>query len=174
MKRLKLEFFRRTSPPRWAGWLLLLVALAFAADLARSYETLRAEIGRKENQIARLKATADLRLVRVSATPPSAEELRFAADTIRRLATPWNSLFRALEGAQSEAVSLISIEPDAEVGSVIVTGSARDYGSTLAYVSALAAQPALKRVRLLKYETVPGNAQRPLSFAVTASWRCAR
>lgn len=171
MKRLELEFYRRTAPPRWAGWLLLLVTLAFAGDLARSYVTLQADIQAKEERLARLDRSTDSHWVRVSSTPPSAEELDFAADTIRRLATPWNALFHALEGAQSKDITLLAVDPDPDSGSVVVTGSARDYTSILGYVSALAAQPALKRVRLQKYETTPADPQRPLSFTISAAWR---
>ena len=133
--------------------------------------TLKAGIQAKEEKLARLNRSTELHLVRVSSTPPSAEELDFAADTIRRLATPWNALFHALEGAQSKDVTLLAVEPDSDSGSVIVTGSARDYASTLGYVSALAAQPALRRVRLQKYETTSAEPQRPLSFTISASWR---
>lgn len=171
MKRLDFEFLRHKAPPRWAAWLLLLVALAFAGDLARSYRTLQAEIQAKEVKLARLDEGADPHLVRVSAKPPSTEELAIAADTIRRLATPWNSLFRALEGARTKGVSLLSVAPDADAGNVIITGSARDYAATLSYVSALSDQPPLKRVRLLKYETSPADPRHPLSFTVSATWR---
>jgi len=171
MKPLELEFCRRTAPPRWAGWLLLLVALAFAGDLARSYRTLQAEIHAKEAKLARLDEREAPHLVRVSAAPPSAEELAIASDTIRRLATPWNSLFHALEGARSKGISLSSIEPDADSGSVTLTGGARDYTAILRYVSVLAAQPALERVRLLKYDTEPADPLHPLSFTISAAWR---
>lgn len=171
MKRLSLEFYRRPAPPRWAGWLLLIVAFAFAGDLARTFLALNAEVAQKELRLGRLDRATDAGLVRVAAVAPSAEELRFAADAIRHLAMPWDRLFRALEGAQRGEVTLLSIEPDADAGSVLIQGNAQSYASALAYVSALAHEPDLERVRLVKYETARADPRRPLSFSVAASWR---
>ena len=169
MKRLTLEFHRRPAPPRWAGVLLLLVALAFAGDLARSCLALRAAVARKEAKLARLESSGVPSLVPVSAAP-SAEELRFAADTIRRLAMPWDRLFRALEGARRDEVTISSIEPDARAGRVLVEANARDYASALEYLSALSRAPGLSEVRLVKYETTRADPSRPLSFSVSAAW----
>ena len=103
----------------------------------------------------------------------SAEEVAFARDTVRRLATPWERLFGALEAAQMDGVALLSVEPDAEGRTVNVTGEAKDYLATLTYVGHLNEEPALKRVHLVRHEARDGS-ERPVLFTVSAAWKHVR
>ena len=170
--RLELDFLRGGRRPGWAAWALLAIALVFALDLGRTWYALRTEINRKE---ARLVARADTlkqgELIRVSASPPREGELTAARDTLRRLSVPWDTLFNALEAAQSERAWLLSIEPDAQNGTVMLTGEARDYLAALSYVANLEQQKTLSSVYLAKHETRQNDPQRPLAFVVSASWK---
>jgi hypothetical protein len=172
MKRLELDFVRPPAPPAWAGWALVAIGLAFVADLGVSYQSLRADVTAKRAQLSRPAATAPRAdLVRVSSPPASPEEIAHAREAVKRLATPWNDLFRALESAQSDKVALLSVEPDAESGSVSITGAAKTYLAALSYVASLSAQEPFARVYLAKHETWQDDPQRPVVFTVTASWR---
>ncbi len=172
MRRLELDFLRETRPGAWAGWVLFAVAIAFAADLGVSYVALTREIARKE---ARLAALGEYRgtenIVKAVARPVSAEELAFARETIQRLSMPWDNLFAALESAQTEGVALLAIEPDAEAGTVMLTGEAKDYLRALSYVGTLENEKTLKRVHLVRHEAKREGRERPVAFTISAAWR---
>jgi hypothetical protein len=170
MKRLELDFVRSPAPPAWAGWALFALAIAFAADLALSYQALREEVAVKRAQAARLAGQAlGADLVRVSQQPPSPEEAAFARDTVKRLATPWQELFRALEAARTDSITLHSVEPDAESGAVSIAGEAKSYLAALGYVATLSSQKAFSRVHLARHDT-RDDARGPIAFTVSASW----
>lgn len=147
------------------------IALAFACDVGIGYVSLRAEVAQKEARLA--KAPAYVQDAPAPARAVSPEEFAFARDTIRRVATPWQRLFGALEAAQTERVALLSIEPDSEGRTVSVTGEAKDYLATLTYVGHLNQESALKRVHLVRHEARDGS-ERPVLFTVSAAWKHVR
>lgn len=165
MPPLQLDFLRRRRP-LWAGLVLLAAGLAFAGDVALSYRHLRAEAGQLERRLA----AAPTAPASPAGRAPDAAEVTFARETVRRLSTPWETLFAALEGAHSDHVVLLSIEPDAEAGTVGITGEARDYLAALTYVANLAEQGTLQRVHLARHETMRAGPHR-IAFTVSAAWR---
>jgi Tfp pilus assembly protein PilN len=177
MQRLELDFLRNGHRTGWAAWTLLAVALAFALDVGRSWYVLKEEIAIKEARLAAHAGQARTGdLIKVSsqkaAQPPVHEgELAAARDTLQRLSIPWDTLFGALEAAQTERASLLSIEPDAGGGTVTLTGVAKDYLAALSYVANLEQQKALSRVHLAKHETRLNDPQRPVAFTISASWK---
>lgn len=173
MRRLELDFCQPFRRPGRASYLLLLLALVVAADQSYSYFSLRREIAGKEVRIAKIAMGA----AQIDASPrvtATAENLRFARDTVQRLAMPWGRLFDALEAAQSDRVSLLSIEPDSDGGRVTVTGEARDYLAALTYVANLSEHEGLRNVHLTRHEVRQNEPHQPLAFAVSATWRIAR
>lgn len=172
MRSLDLDYVQAKSAGGWARWALLALAVAFSADVATTYMALYEDIEHKETRLARLTRSApDFQEPRIVAASFTESELLAARDTIRRIATPWDELFQALEAAQTEGAALLSIEPDAEGGSVLLTGEARDYLKMLSYALALASVKTLKNVHLLRHETKQSDPQRPVAFALSASWR---
>ncbi len=178
MRRLELDFLDSGRRPGWAAWTLLAVALAFTLDLGRTWYVLRQEIAQKEARLAAHAGPArqadDLLKVsgRAAAPRPVREaELAAARDTLQRLSVPWEALFGALEAAQTERASLVSIEPDASAGTVMLTGEAKDYLAALSYVAILEQQKVLSRVHLAKHETRVNDPKRPVAFTISASWR---
>lgn len=175
MKRLELDF-RKTRPASpWAGWVLLAIAVAFAADLGMSYYSVREAVGWKEARLARLgpQASGGSR----TGTPPrsiSAEEIAFARETIRRLSVPWDELFRALESTLTDKVALLAIEPDPRSGTVVISGDGQDYVSTLDYVTKLGRTDVLSHVHLVKHELRQNEPRQPVGFSISASWKEAR
>lgn len=159
-------------PGGWAAWVLAALALAFALDLGRTWYTLRAEIAQRESHLmASAETPRDGRMIKVSNAPVREGELAAARDTIRRLSVPWDTLFAALEAAQTERASLLSIEPDVENGMVTLTGEAKDYLAALSYVANLEQQKSLSRVHLAKHETRQNDPLRPIAFVISASWK---
>lgn len=172
MRRVVLDFLH--APPaifRWSSVVLLALAVLFLGDLARSYLVLDKLILEKEARLARERPNGSTEhRTQLTSQAPSAEELRAAQDTGRRLSRSWDNLFRTLEFAQNDNVALLTIEPDPEGGSIALTGEAKDYLAALSYVATLSASGTLHSVRLLRHDTKQTDPQRPLLITVTARW----
>lgn len=172
MQRLELDFRAAPAPSRWAGLLLLAVAVALSADVAIAYRSARDAVAEKEMRLSALEPRArDAVTTRISTAGAGAEEIAAARDAIQRLATPWDNLFGALEAANSEQVALLAIEPEAKSGSALISAESKDYLAALNYVLALQAAPTLKRVRLVKHELVGRGASGTVRFSVSVSWK---
>src|SRR5205823_4077600 len=135
---IEIDILREGWRPRWAAWLLLAVAIAFAGDTARHYRTLGDQIALKRSRLARIPAHVAQRQTPERMNP---EEYKFARQTISRLAIPWDDLFRSLEAAKTDDLALIDIDPDPSNASVVVSGEAKNYLAVLTYVARLAEQP---------------------------------
>ncbi|HEX5612301.1 MAG TPA: PilN domain-containing protein [Burkholderiales bacterium] len=167
---LQLDFRAATRAPLWASALLAAIALAFAFELGLSYQKTREATAEAEHRLARSgKRNAPSR--DAAALRASAEEMVAAREAYDRLAIPWESLFRALESTATEKVSLTAIEPDAKAGSVLISGEANDFLAALDYVGRLERSGTLKGAHLVKHELRPGDAQRPIAFSISASWK---
>lgn len=163
-RRLDIDFKRRRARFPWAGPLLFAIAAVFAADVGFSYAKVREASRKNEATLAQLEPRRER-----TARKASPEEIAAARETVQRLALPWDNLFRALEGAASEQVALLSIEPDPKAGTVLITGDGKDYLATLSYVLNLSQAQTLSRVQLVRHEARPGD--RAVGFSVSASWK---
>jgi hypothetical protein len=170
MKTLRIELDHLPGPARAGGaaWALLAIAVAFAADVAHGYFRTLAEVESRTTRLADLRSSGDSS---ASARPLSREEFAAAQDTILRLSTPWDNVFKALEAARSDDVALLSIEPDAGSGSLNISGQARSYPAALTYVAWLSAEKTLKNVHLAHHEILTKDPGRPVLFTVSAGWK---
>lgn len=168
MRALELDYRRARRRTHLAAWALLVAGCVLAADGAVRYHELRAEVEAKQA----LLAQGPLRRVSAAAPSVDADEYAFARDTIRRIAMPWDSFFDALEQARSERVTLLSIEPDVDNGTVSLTGEAKDFLAALTYLAQLSAERRLGRVHLVRHELKgAAGSRRPLAFTISATWR---
>lgn len=166
MRRLDLDFQRSRPAAAWAGWALLAAAAAFALDLGRSYQEAQASIARGE---ARLESAGPAaRAPKTLEASPA--DMAAARETIRRLATPWGSLFAALESTPTDGVALLTVAPDPQGASVLISGEARDYGALVRYVAALRGTAPLARAYLARHELRGGASRYPLAFSIRAPW----
>ncbi len=172
--RLELDHLRKALRPARISWLLLAIALAFAADVGSSYVKTRTEIEARTAKLARLSGGPTREVSASTSAGLSKEEFGAAQDTILRLSMPWDNVFRALEAARSDDVALLSIEPDAGSGSLSITGEARSYPAALTYVAWLAHEKTLKNVRLARHEIDRNDARQRVSFTISADWKEAR
>lgn len=172
MRKLDLDLLKTHRRPGWAGFALLALALAYAADVAHSYVGLKDAIAGKELRLASIAARLpSARIAAEGGVNP--EEFKAARDTVQRLATPWPDLFAALEATRSDQVALLEVVPEPS-GALVLTGEAKDYLGALSYVAALAEQPGFSKVRLVRHELREREPQRPLVFTVSAAWSAAR
>ena len=165
MRRLELDLWRRPKGSPWMGRLLLVLAAAFAADVGFSYTEVRRALDANRETLARAAPRA------APAPRVSPEEAAAVRETVERIGMPWEKLFAALEAAAGEDISLVGIEPDPKAGTVLVSGTAKDYLAALSYVMNLSRQDALARVQLARHEALSGDPQGPVSFAVSAAWK---
>ena len=163
MQRIELDFIRRAPRSRWAGRVLLAVALGVAGDMAFTFVQLERAVKSNEAVVAR----AQPRKAAPDATP---EELALARDTVERLGLPWSKLFAALEAAANDQVALLAIEPDTKNGTVKITGDSKDYLAALGYVLNLSQAEALSNVQLVRHEVKQNDPQRPVAFSISAAW----
>lgn len=163
MKRLELDFVRRSRSP-WAGRALLAAAVAFAGDVAWSYYHVRSSLQAGEALAAARPAPP---AVVPNATP---EELAQVRDTVARLSLPWEKLFGAIESAANDKVAVLSVQPDAKAGTVVISGDSKDYLAALSYVASLGQSEALWQVQLVRHEVKPDDPRRAVAFTVNAHW----
>jgi hypothetical protein len=166
LQAIKLDFSRSRSAPRWLAPLLLAVALAFAADVGFSFVSTMRHISKSEKALARMEPRS---YKAARKAPP--EEIAAARETMQRLATPWDKLFAALESAASDQVALLSIQPDAKAGTVIISGDSKDYLAVLTYVLNLSRDQSLSHVQLARHEVKQNDPQKTVAFSVSAGWK---
>ena len=169
MQPLGFDFAAEQRAPRWPGWVLLALGVAFVVDLARDYGSLRSEIARLEARLPAVQETAGKLLPGRPGT--RADEFAAARTVIQRFAVPWTTLFSAIESVQLEDISLLSIEPDAGTGQVVITGEGKHYLAVLTYVAHLSINPVFTRVHLSRHEVRESQPRRPIGFSVVAQWR---
>ena len=167
MQRIELDFVRRRPASRWAGRVLLAVALGVAGEMGFTYVQLERTVNTNEAIVARAASTDKARKAVQQASP---EEVAAARETVERLALPWSKLFAALESAASDRVALLAIEPDTKSGTVTISGDSKDYLSALTYVLNLSRNDALSHVQLVRHEVKQNDPQRPVSFSIQAAW----
>jgi hypothetical protein len=163
MQRIALDFVRRAPRSRWAGRVLLAVALGVAGDMAFTYAQLDRAVKANEAVVARAQP-------RKAVAQASPEELALARDTVERLGLPWTKLFAALESATTDQVALLAIEPDTKSGTVKISGDSKDYLAALGYVLNLSQADALSNVQLVRHELKQNDPQRPVAFSISAAW----
>ena len=163
MQRLDLDFVRSPRGSRRAGWALLALALAVTGDMGLRFLQLEGVVKENERTVARLQP-------RRGAPQVGADELAAARDTVARLGLPWTRLFGALEGAASDDVALLAIEPDPKNGTVKISGDSKDYLAALTYVMNLSRSDALSHVQLVRHEAHPDA----VSFQISAAWNEAK
>jgi hypothetical protein len=171
MRALDFDYLRESRRSPWAGWVLLAIAIGFAVDLTASYRSVREEVATREDRLARAGPSLTARAGSAGRAAVSEEEVQLARETIARLSTPWDNLFGALESIKLDNVALVSIEPEAESGTVTLSGEARDYLAALTYVSWLSGQKTLHDVHLIRHEIRQNEPRQPVAFSVRASWR---
>ena len=167
MRALELDYLRPAKQRRLVALVLGFFALGFAVDAGLYYARLAEGIEREEHRLAR---TSQQSRQPAGAPPIGTDELTAARDTLRRLTTPWESLFQALETAKTERVFLLTVEPSVESRTLTITAEAKDYLAALTYVARLGDAPALQRVHLVRHEVRRGSPQRRVTFTVSASW----
>lgn len=89
-----------------------------------------------------------------------------------QLNLPWSSFFGGLsDAAVFGKVALMSIEPDAQKGQVVMVSEARDLESMLKFVTALQQRPEFSSVVLLSHTINKAVPEKPVRFRLSAQWK---
>jgi Tfp pilus assembly protein PilN len=173
-RALRLDFL--TERPRTAstGLVALFAGLAALAAVGVEYRAVAAETAALETRIAdfRRMARRELPPIREAAMDSKllAQEIRQANLVLAQLNLPWDALFRELEGAAMEGITLLAIQPEVGAGQVRIAGEAKTYETALAYVARLEASERFSNVFLTSHEVRASAPQRPVVFGLVADW----
>lgn len=155
----------------WPGWALLLIGSLTFALAAQRWITLRDELDLAQ---VRLEARQDLAppertpLPVAELTPEMEAQQKERQRIVGTLRLDWQGLFTVLEKAQNPDIALLTIQPDARRGTLLLTGEARNMASVIAYQRRL--HQGLDDVVLTTHEVQEQNPHQPVRFTVTARW----
>ena len=97
-------------------------------------------------------------------------EIKQANEVLAQLAMPWETLFKDVESSQRDHVALLSIEPDSEKRVIKIIGEAKDTDAMLGYIRLLQKKESLTDVYLQSHRVEQQTAEKPIRFALIASW----
>jgi Tfp pilus assembly protein PilN len=168
MKSVYLNYTNH-SQTAFSAWLLLLSgALVLAASLF-GFQQIKARNAELQRQLQTRAAPEIAPVVREN---PQAKKATEAVDSaIRDIATPWASLWKALEAATAEGVKMLTLEPSVKTRTVRMRLIALDHAAMWAYLHNLNQQTALHNVRLISSEATDVSGQHAVAFLVEAAWR---
>jgi hypothetical protein len=171
MREIALDFQPRR--PGLLGIVLLLAAGLLCGDAWLEYGVLKerlddveARLGQARRRVERADAG------RRDAKPENvftADESKALRLTIGAIRLDWESLYRRIDDATGEEISLLAIHPNVTGKAVQISGEARDLPAALAFVEALRQAP-LAHVALLSHQIKQGDPQRPIVFEISATW----
>ena len=170
MRELDLDYQRRRIN-RLGLTLLAAGGLAAAGasfavwQQGQSVAALESRLARIERQAPTIRGGAAR-----SSDPALARGVREAQAARELLDRPWNELFQALEQAQNGDIALLSIEPDADKGVLLITAEARQRQAMLDYLQRLEQTPALRNVFLVEHRVQSKVSERPIRFSLSAAW----
>lgn len=127
-------------------------------ELAQARVSLATMHRQKAQRIDRRADSAKLQL--------TAQQRQAWNQVARQLNTPWTSLLDTLEAATPDDVALVSIEPDAGLGSLRLQVEAKTLDTALDYAKDLGALPLFGSVGLIKHETNEQDSNKPVRLSV--------
>lgn len=163
---------RRTSTA--AGRVLLVFAVLLCVGVLRWLADTRHAVD--EMKQANLQAQQAQSRALVRPVPSSAERERAQRAAARyasiagQLGVAWDELFRSLEQEQNANVTLLSIEPDATSGTILIGGEARTVDAMLDYSARLTSNPRFGGVFVKSHAVQTSQPQRPVRFQISARW----
>lgn len=171
-RRLELDYLVAPRRTAWPGMLLLVVALAVAAELFVRYRDARLELARFE--AAAGLAAPERRSLAAGPKERLDEEVKSAEAVVRQLTLPWDAVIHTIEHAAMREVAILQLEPNAETRVVRLTAQARSREAMFAYLRRLGAAKEVSEVHLVSHQVQREDPQRPLQFSVHAALKAAR
>lgn len=162
--------------PRRPGLLtivLLLAGVLLCVDAWLEYGALRSQLDELESRLSVASRRASrIEAGRRDSRPEnvfSADESKALRQAIGLIRVDWEKLYRSIDAATSEEISLLAIRPNAVGKSVQISGEARNLAAALAFVEALRREP-LANAALLSHQIKQNDPQQPIVFEISATW----
>jgi Tfp pilus assembly protein PilN len=168
--RLRLDFSPANGRPPLVGWILLALGAASLVLAGIQFHSAHAALSREADQLQALQARVAEEGGRAKSVSGDSRDAQAAAAVIRSLRVPWPQLLDAFEGATSQNVALLAIEPTPAEQQVRLTAEAKNIETMLDYLEALKRRP-LTDVVLINHQVndkVPGS---PVRFQAQAKWK---
>jgi hypothetical protein len=168
-RRLELDYIapRRRAP--WLGLGVLALGIAAAAYLVERYRDGQLELARIE-AIQGLFG-AERRPARTASKERLEDDFKHVESVVQQLALPWAPLIQAVEAAGSDEVAVLQMQPEAQQRRLRLTAEAKNHDAMLAYLRRLGDTKTLHEVHLVSHQVQLDNPQRPVQFALQASFR---
>lgn len=176
-RRLRIDFGSRARPGAWLGFALLFAGALATVIAVERYGGLEDERARLEAGLReRSRAKPSVRGPAGATQEATQRRNEAGRSVVRALGRPWEALFRDIEGAASEGIALLALEPDPRRGEVRVAGEAREPQALYAYIDALERTASMAQVRLTQHEAVRGAGAEAgaVRFVVVGVWQGAR
>src|SRR5262245_42037487 len=122
MRSLQFDFQRKPAPSA-TGWLLFAAGVAALAGLGQVQYELDGQRAAQAMRQARLQAPGGA--AALTGSEPDETPVVAARQLLDKSRLPWDTLFTALETADTQDVALLSITPDAQRRQVKVHAEAR-------------------------------------------------
>lgn len=170
LRPLRLDFAPENRRSPALGWILLALGAASLAMAALQFHSAHAARSREAVELQELQARVATIGAGSRSVPSDSREAREAAAVIRELRVPWPMLLAVFEGAATQNVALLSVEPTPAQQQVRFTAEAKNVQSMFEYLEALKREP-LTDVVLVSHqinEKAPGT---PLRFQAQAKWK---
>jgi len=161
----------RPAPPAWALLLFAVgAALCITAVWRGSAIGLRETRAMADVERARGALTAHypVAVARVSMSEAQVDAINNA---IVQLNLPWQALFESLEKVKPQNIALLGLEPDGKKRVLRILAETRQAEDMLDFVRLLRQQPQFADATLIKHEIYAQDPNRPLRFAIEATWK---
>lgn len=149
MRALWLDYQQEEPGRRRSGMLVLALAVLATSLLLASYFSVADQLSAAEQQLASLQRVLPVEAdgVALAESPP---------------AEHWEALFRALEAAGDDTVTLLVLKSGKD--GTLLTGEASSLDASMAYMARLQSAQLLADVRMTQSEVVRDHPQRPVRF----------
>lgn len=170
MRALTLDFVRTSRRMPWVGMLLLIAGALALGQTSNQERALAAQIELADARLERLAKGSQAKLALPADAEALRQEVQQANEILQQLALPWGALFKVVETSNEKEIALLSIQPDAGKRVLRLAGEAKNFEALLAYIARLEQSPMLNQVYLASHELRLQDPQKPVRFALTASW----
>ena len=171
MNKVSLNF----AAPRSTRWTLalLIAAIVAAGAVWTIHAQLRDRIDALSTSGSRAEARERRNSVNLASNIPAdlPAKMAKAQQILNQLTLPWDDLFAQLESVKAEGVTLLAMEPDADRGTVTLSGEAVDIAAMLTYIAHLEQAKSLSRIHLQRHEVMLNEPAKPVRFTVGADWK---
>lgn len=170
MRALTLDFVHTSRRTPWIGVVVLLLGALAVGAAANQERALSGQIELASARLAAISKGGQAKPVQPVDAQAQQIEIRNANEILQQLALPWSDLFKVVETANEKEIALLSIQPDAGKRVLRLSGEAKNFEALLAYIARLEQTPMLSQVYLSNHEVRLQDPQKPVRFALVASW----